>query len=202
MAKKLLLLGLIVILIFQTVQAAPAQNEIAIGSNTEMERVFYRFIACMNRKDMDVYNCIDTSNEELQSNIQSYVFSESSSGLYSEEFYVPSFHIKTDVKKITEENGVYNIKTRIRAEGKGLGGSWSVNGFTANFQVSQIDGEYKVIDTDLFDIIGPKNVGIFLLKVFAIIGGVFLLTILIIVFSALRSTKKRKQENTMQSPIK
>ena len=41
MVKKLLLLCLIVILTFQIAQAVPAQNEIAIGSNTEMEKVLY-----------------------------------------------------------------------------------------------------------------------------------------------------------------
>ena len=197
MVKKLLLLCLIVILTFQIAQAVPAQNEIAIGSNTEMEKVFYRFIVCMNRADEDVYNCIDTSNEELYNNKEEYIFPKSNIDYDSE-----SFHIKTDIKEITEENGIYNIKTKIRAEGRSLTGRWSVSGFTANFQVGQIDGEYKVIDTDLFDVIGPKNVGIFVLKIFALVGGIFLLTILIIVFAVLRATKKKKQENTMQSPIK
>ena len=151
----------------------------------------------MNRADEEVYNCIDTSNEELYNNIEEYIFPKSNNDYDSE-----SFHIKTDIKEITEENGIYNIKTKIRAEGRSLTGRWSVSGFTANFQVGQIDGEYKVIDTDLFDVIGPKNVGIFVLKIFALVGGVFLLTILIIVFAVLRATKKKKQEDTIQSPIK
>ncbi len=192
--KKILLLGLIAILVFQVVQA---ETESEIFSNIELEKVFHNFIIYMNRQDEEIYNYIDTSNEELYNNIQSYVFPESSSA-YDMQY----FRIKTDVKEITEENGIYNIKAKIRAEGEGTGGRWSVSGFTANFQVEQIDGEYRVIDTDLFDIIGPKNVGIFVLKIFALVGGVFLLTILIIVFVVLRSTKKKKQEDTTQSPIK
>ena len=186
LTKSLLLLGLIAILIFQV---AKAQTESEIFSNIDLERAFHNFIICMNRQDEEVYNYIDTSNEELYNNIKEYLFPD------LDYYGTNSFRIKTDVKEITEENGIYNIKTTIRAEGEGINGRWSVSGFTANFEAKEIDGKYKITDTDLFDIIGTKNVGKFILMVFGIVFGIIALVILIIVLAVVFSLKKKKQPN-------
>ena len=190
---RLLLLGLIVVLVFQVVQA---ETESEMFSNSEVGRVFHRFIICMDRQDEEVYDYIDTSNEELYNNIKEYVFPEP---VYEDNL----FRIKTNVKEITEENGIYNIKATIQAVGKSFVGNWRISGFTANFEVKEVDGEYKVTDTDLFNIIGPENVGKFVLKILAIVFGVIILVILIIVFVVVFSLKKKKQpKDSNTNPIR
>ena len=76
---------------------------------------------------------------------------------------------------------------------------WNVHGFSTYYEVKLIDNQYKIIDTNLFDVVGVDNVFKFVLKVFAIIIGLFLsigaIVATIITIVIIKNRKKKQLTN-------
>lgn len=172
-SKILLVLIFVIILGVQIVNASATL--IPQGVNVALEN----FMECLNEGDEKIYEYIDSSNTKLYSDIQKYL---------------KSMEIKYQIKNIDVENDTYYIETKIAASGIG----WNVNGFSTNYEIKEIDNEYKIIQTDLFDVVGTENVFKFILKIFAIVGGVIfgiIAIVVTIVIVIVVKTKKNKKEN-------
>lgn len=174
LSKVLLVLVFITILGIQIVNASATLVPSSVTTSLE------NFMECLNDGDEDIYNYIDTSNSELYNNIQKYL---------------KSMEIRYQLEGITVENDTYYIETKIAASGIG----WNVSGFTTNYEIKEIDNEYKIVNTDLFDTVGTENVFKFVLKIFGIIGGVILGIIAIVVTIVIIIVIKNKKKNEQNS---
>ena len=168
MSKILLSILLVLIIGIQLVHTVQASD---LDSNVKSS--LDNFLGCINDGNNNVYNYIDTSNTELYNNVEKYLH---------------DLRINYQITNITEENDIYTIETQIAAEGIG----WSVSGFTVTFELKEIDNQYIITNTNLFDVIGIENVFSFILKILAVIGGVILIIIVIIVLIVIRMKKKNK----------
>ena len=167
--RSKILLSLLLVLIISMQLAQTVQ---ALDLNSNVKSSLDNFLKCMNDGDNNVYNYIDTSNTELYNNVESYLH---------------SLAINYKITNITEENDTYTIEAKIAAAGIG----WNVSGLTVKFELKEINNQYKITNTSLFDVIGIENVLSFILKIFAIIGGVLLILIVIIVIIVIRVRKKK-----------
>lgn len=66
---------------------------------------------------------------------------------------------------------------------------------TSYFDIKLIDSEYKIIDTNLFEFVGIENVFGFVMKIIALILGIFLFVILVVVIVILYIVKKNKKNS-------
>ena len=193
MTKKLLVklisAGMIFVLAIQVIQylqeitfvSIPSVNEEA-EMNNDVEGICYRFVSCINKSDKSVYDYIDTSNSKLYSDVNRKLY---------------SLNLGVEIKEITAENGIYNIDAKV----KGKGSDWQSSRIMAYFKIGPIDGEYKIIDTDLFDKIDAKidffeKLEVIKMIVAAIAG------ILIAIFSItilFRKPEKPETDNTNDS---
>ena len=163
---------LLSILLVLTISIQLVQTVQASDLNSNIKSSLDNFLECINAGDNNVYNYIDTSNMELYNNVESYLH---------------SLAINYQITNITEENNTYTIEAKIAASG--IGGN--VSGLTVKFELKEINNQYKITNTSLFDVIGIENVLSFILRIFAIIGGVLLFIIVIIVIIVIRVRKKK-----------
>lgn len=141
----------------------------------EAQTTFENFIYYLNNGNKQIYNIIDNNNQDLTYNIDKYL---------------NGININYELKNISTLNeNHYKIETKISAKGT----NWNVSGFTTYYEVKKIDNEYKIVDTNLFDVVGSDNVMNFILRIFAIIGGIMLsvgLVITIIVVIVIKKNRK------------
>lgn len=180
MAKKIIKLLLFILLILPLTTFIVKAESLDV----EAQKAFYSFFENINNGSDDVYNYIDTSNTELYNNVQSYLHSVA---------------IMCQIADVQKEDSGYIVEARIAAEGLG----WNVSGIKAKFELKKIDNEYKITDTDLFNYIGVENVFKFVIKIFAIIGAMFLgmLAIVIIIILIHKDKKKKAQDNFLETQM-
>lgn len=174
MIKKISKIVLSILLVMM-ISMQLAQTVQALELNSDVRASLDNFLECINDGDNNVYNYIDTSNTELYNNVESYLH---------------SLAINYQITNITEKNNTYIIETKIQAEGIG----WNISGVTANFEIKEINNQYKITKTTLFDVIGMKNVFSFILKIFMIIGAVVLIFIVIIIIIVIIVVRMRKKK--------
>ena len=132
------------------------------------------FINNMNTGNTDVFNYIDTNNAELYGNVQKYL-----NGSYL-------VYEVNNSEKISDDE--YTVTGRISASGAG----WNVTGFKVDFKLKKVDDKFIITDTTLFNVIGSENVLKFILKIFAILGAIFVGFVIIVVVIVLIVLKKQK----------
>lgn len=139
------------------------------------------FVINLNFGDTKVYDYIDKENNDLYINV---------------EKYLNKINLQYNIREITRIDDVtYNVKTTITASGNEDGANWNVSGFSVNFKLRETNDKYLIIETDLFEKVGSDNVIAFVLKIFKIIGTIFLgigLIITIVVVILLNRNKKKR----------
>ena len=163
------------ILIFIIIAGVQIVNASSKLIPIDVKETLDSFFNCLDDGDEDVYNYIDSSNTELSNNIQTYL---------------NSISIKYQITDINKENDTYFVEAKIAAQGI----NWNVSGFTTKYELKQINGEYKIINTDLFNVIGSDNVFAFVFKILAIVFGVIFTIIAIIVTIVIICVKKSKKK--------
>ena len=154
--KVVILIIMFIILNIQVVKAYETDIK-----NEEVKSSYNNFMMYLNEGNEEVFSYIDPENAELYNNL---------------DRYLNAMAIKGEITKVSEENDIYLIKTKIMAEGPG----WNVSGMTVEYKFKKIDDMYRITETNLFDVIGMENVGGFILKGFLIAGGVILIILSII----------------------
>lgn len=174
MKKKfgLLLVSIISFFVVVTVNAYE-YNELPV----KVQNTFEGFVFYLNKGSDNVYDYIDSSNTKLRNNVEEYLGNIS---LNNEVL---------DVTSISENH--YKIEARIDASG----GTWNVSGFKVYYEIKLIDGEYRLVDTNLFEFVGSENVIEFVGKIFIIIGSIisviFLIVLIIAIILIVKSRKKK-----------
>ena len=174
MKKKfgLLLVSIISFFVVVTVNAYE-YNERPV----KVQNTFEGFVFYLNKGSDNVYDYIDSSNTKLLNNVEEYLGNIS---LNNEVL---------DVTSISENH--YKIEARIDASG----GTWTVSGFKVYYEIKLIDGEYRLVDTNLFEFVGSENVIEFVGKIFIIIGSIisviFLIVLIIAIILIVKSRKKK-----------
>ena len=143
----------------------------------KVQNTFEGFVFYLNKGSDNVYDYIDSSNTKLRNNVEEYLGNIS---LNNEVL---------DVTSISENH--YKIEARIDASG----GTWNVSGFKVYYEIKLIDGEYRLVDTNLFEFVGSENVIEFVGKIFIIIGSIisviFLIVLIIAIILIVKSRKKK-----------
>lgn len=173
--KRTLSLLLVSIISFFTVVTVNAYeyNELPI----EVQNTFEGFIYSFNEGSDDVYDYVDSSNIELRNNVKGYL---------------SDINLKNEILDVTTiSDNHYKIEARIDASG----GTWNVSGFKVYYEIKFVDGEYRVVDTNLFEFIGSENVIEFVGKIFIIIGlvvsFVFLVVLIVTIVLIVKSRNKK-----------
>ena len=147
----------VVILIVLFLGSFCFSNVFARGLNESMaEDLVQEFISCINDGDECAYNFVDKTNEVMMDGL------EENLNAVSIRYYVKS------VEK--QDDNYYIVKLTINAEGPG----WSTSGFTAVFDVKNVNGSATITNTTLFDHMGIEAVGKLIFKIFALVGVVLL----------------------------
>ena len=148
------------------------------------------FCKSLERNSSLAYNYIDGNNKELSDNIKKYKDS-----IQKLEF---------TTKNITEKDGITTVTGNIEAKGD----NWNVEGFTVKFNLKNVNGMYKITDTDLFYIISPEHtfkfVGSIFGIVFGIIGVIFVIitvTVVIVVVVVTKNKKKKKASTNTEKNV-
>ena len=142
----------------------------------EVKSTFENFFEYLNNSNEDIYNIIDSSNSELMDNISEYLH---------------GIDIIYEVENINVINSNhYKIDTKISANGIG----WNVTGFSTYYEIKLINDGYKIVNTNLFDVIGTENILYFILKKLAIVGGIISgigLIVLLIILMVIKNKKTK-----------
>lgn len=184
---SILLLITICLLNIQVVNAKEALTE----EERKIQDTIENFTNHLNNKSNKIYNYIDISNEKLHSNISLYVITEEGEEIVEDDietdFSTMKYNIDIDYKinNMTQEDNITTINTVITGKGTFKGSNWNINNVEIYFKVKKVDNQYKIIDTNLFENIGSKNVFSHALKDILKIGficiGVGLLFVIIII---------------------
>lgn len=168
----LLLVSIVSFFVVITVNAYE-YNELPV----KVQNTFEGFVFYLNKGSDNVYDYIDSSNTKLRNNVEEYLGNIS---LNNEVL---------DVTSISENH--YKIEARIDANG----GTWNVSGFKVYYEIKFVDGEYKLVETNLFEFVGSENVIEFVGKIFIIIGcvvsGIFLIVLIVAIILIIKSRKKK-----------
>ena len=174
MKKKfgLLLVSIISFFVVITVNAYE-YNELPV----KVQNTFEGFVFYLNKGSDNVYDYIDSSNTKLRNNV---------------EEYLGNINLNNEVLDATTiSDNYYKIEARIDANG----GTWNVSGFKVYYEIKFVDGEYKLVETNLFEFVGSENVIEFVGKIFIIIGVivtvVFLIVLIIAIVLIVKSRKKK-----------
>ena len=137
------------------------------------------FLSYLEYGSSSAYSYIDTNNEELYSKLQDRLNSYST--------------IDSEIKKINKKDDTYEIEMKISAESGGT----KVSGLTAEFKVKEINGSYKIVETNFFDITSAEFVlgivaGVF--GVVALVLGAIFFAIIITVIIVIVIVKKNKKK--------
>ena len=184
---SILLLITICLLNIQVVNAKEALTE----EERKIQDTIEKFTNHLNNKSNKIYDYIDISNEKLHSNISLYVITEEGEEIVEDDietdFSTMKYNIDIDYKinNMTQEDNITTINTAITGKGTFKGSNWNINNVEIYFKVKKVDNQYKIIDTNLFENIGSKNVFSHALKDILKIGficiGVGLLFVIIII---------------------
>ena len=155
----------------------PIVNATSSTLDSQAEQTLNNFFECINSGSSNVYNYIDKSNTELYNNIENQLHSLS---------------IKYEITDVIKENDKYTVKFRFSAEGI----NWNVSGFTANLVLQKEGNNYKIVDTDFFEIIKPENILKFTFKIFLIIGLIGIIAAIILIVVIILVFKKINKKNT------
>lgn len=155
------------------------------ASNERAKITVENFLTYIEEGSSYSLDYIDRTNYELYNTVQENLYSISS--------------LDYEIMKITQEDDVYHINVKIKAEGT----NWKISGIKVKFDVKQINGSYKIIDTNFFEkanleygekivfgILGGIGIVFFL-----IIGDFVLVTIIIIVIIIIAVKKSKKEKN-------
>ena len=138
------------------------------------------FLKYLEYGSSSTYYYIDSSNVELYNELRDRLNSYSS--------------IDFDLKRISKDGDVYNIDGRIATKSGGT----TVDGFTANFKVKKINGTYKIIDTNFFEITSAEYVTGFALGiigiVFLVLGIIFVIVVTVIIVVVVIVVNKNKKK--------
>ena len=155
-----------------------ASQDLPLDVELNLDLFFY----CLESGDEQVYDYIDTSDDEMRDNLQQYM------GAIDADYEIVNFE---------ENNGIYTVKIKIDASGN----DWNVEGFSANFDFQEQDGTFKIVDTNLFDVIGTKGVTKFVFSIFGLVAVIFVLigllfvSAIVIVIILLNRNKKKRLNN-------
>lgn len=158
----------------------------SVNASSEQAKITVEnFLTDIEEESSDSIDYIDKNNYELYNIVQENLYSISS--------------LNYKITKITQEDDVYHVNVKIEAEGT----NWKISGITVKFDVKQINGSYKIIDTNFFEkanleygakiafgILG--GIGI----VFFLIIGAFVFVTIIIIVIIIIAVKKSKKEKT------
>ena len=93
--------------------------------------------------------------------------------------------INYKINNMTQENDITTINTSITGKGTSKSSNWNIKNVDVYFKVKKVNNQYKIIDTDLFENIGSKNVFSHALKNILKIGficiGIGLLFVVIVI---------------------
>lgn len=136
------------------------------------------FINNLDDGKEEVFNYIDSSNSDLNANIQKYLY---------------GLDIKFEIKDVISDDNGYKITGILSASG----GNWNINGFSADIIIKNINGKYLVTDTTIFNMIGSENIMKMVFK-FLIIGfSIFIGIAVIIAIIVIVIIKKGKKKNNI-----
>ena len=174
MKKTLSLLFVSIISFFVVITVkAYEYNELPV----KVQNTFEGFVFNLNNGSDYVYDYIDSSNTKLRNNVKGYL---------------GDINLNNEVLDATTiSDNYYKVEARIDASG----GTWNVSGFKVYYEIKLVDGEYKLVDTNLFEFIGSENVIEFVGKTFIIIGVivtvVFLVVLIVAIVLIVKSRKKK-----------
>lgn len=168
--KKIVKIVSIILILISTLNIISFAKNINFKAKESLDT----FIQYLNTDNVDIYTYIDTSNTELYDNVNKFL--GEASVIYT-------------IKDVEETETESHIEATISASGD----NWNVNGFKVEFDFKRINNEFILTNTTLFDVIGTENILKFTMKIFAIIGAIFLivpLTVVIIVVLVIKTNRK------------
>lgn len=171
--KRFVILLILVLIPLATIEAQ---------TQTTPEEAIEEFIVSLTSRSDSIYNQIDNTNTELVNDIKGYT---------------GNLKIDYNIIKVDKQNELTNVEIRINASGRQGNSGWEVNGVKVNITLKEENGNYIITDTDIFNKIGTKNVFKFVLKIFAIIGAIFITIAIIIattVIICIKNDKKKRGE--------
>ena len=140
------------------------------------------FLSYLEYGSASTYSYIDMNNSELYGKLQDRLKSYST--------------IDSEIKKISKKGDTYEIEVKISAESEGT----KVSGITSEFKVKEINGSYKIVETNFFDVTSVEFVfgivagvfGIVLLVLGCIFGSIIIVIIIVIVIVIVVKKNKKK----------
>ncbi len=185
--KKITSILLLIILCIISIQTVTAKESL-VEEEGKIRDTIETFTNYLNNKSNKIYDYIDISNKKLQSNISLYVITgEVEEDDIETDFVKMKYNIDINYKinNMTQENDITTINTSITGKGTSKSSNWNIKNVDVYFKVKKVNNQYKIIDTDLFENIGSKNVFSHALKNILKIGficiGIGLLFVVIVI---------------------
>ena len=108
--------------------------DIAPNPENQVKNTVNNFLLYIEYGSSYTFNYIDSNNKELYNKAQNRIHTYDS--------------IDYEITKVKQKGDIYKVDVKINAEGD----DFKVNGITANFDVKYVNGAYRIVDTNFFDI--------------------------------------------------
>ena len=139
------------------------------------------FMECLEDNDECAYDYISVDSVSLENTVNERL----------DDFD----DIEYTVKDVVKSNGGYKVTVKFDAKGK----EWNVTGFTAEFNISMVDNNYVILDTNFFEQTGVEAVGKFVGNIFGIVIAfiigvlIFVAGVIVAITLIIRALAKKKK---------
>ena len=148
---------------------------------TAVVDVVDRFFECLEDNDECAYDYISVDSVSLENTVNERL----------DDFD----DIEYTVKDVVKTDYGYDVTVRFDAKGK----EWNVSGFTAEFNISMVDNNYVILDTNFFEQTGVEAFGKLVGNIFGIVIGfiigilIFVVIVIVAIILIIRALAKKKK---------
>lgn len=148
---------------------------------TAVVDVVDEFFECLEDNEICVFDYISIDSSSLENTVKERLYD------FDDIDYTVKDVVKTDYG--------YDVTVKFDAEGR----DWNVSGFTAEFNISMVNYNYVIVDTDFFEKTGTEAVGKFVGNIFGIVIGfiigilIFVVIVIVAIILIIRALAKKKK---------
>ena len=181
MKKNILKICFVISLLFIILGTLTISANAALDPEADAKNTVMNYLTTLSKGNSFGLRYIDPSNTEL--------YQTANDKLHNYDY------ISYSIDKVKTKGDIYKVEVKISVR---TADNVSVDGVTAEFDVKNINGIYKITDTDFFKITSPEYVAGMALGIiaiiFAAIGIVFVGIIVVIIVVIIIVVKKNKKK--------
>ena len=181
MKKNILKICLVISLLFIILGTLTINVNAALDPEADAKNIVSNYLTTLSKGNSFGLTYIDQSNTEL--------YQTAKDKLHNYEY------LKFSINKVQKRGDSYRVKVDISVK---TSENVTVNGLSADFDVKNINGMYKITDTDFFRLTSPEYVAGMALGIiavgFLVLGIIFVVIIIVVIVVIIIVVKKSKKK--------